>query len=294
MIDARPGDAAGWLAGDEVPTHALAFLDTNDPASSHRLLRHLKGGAGATRVVVASPGGAEWIGCELDADDVVEYPLAKTSVVGAVRTLLPVDDDAPRSEALIADASDQMATVDAAVSAMADIVRDTRSTTAVLRAMSRIAAESFTLSDVADITAAAAADSLGGQACALLLPDGDRWRVSGSFGLRPTETRLTLESDHWLVRDLMQSRRGAIIDNSDVARARLVNAPLASYDQLLVASELGTQALLMLGRREEAFTEDDLDGARAVLDEASAPVAEALAIRRLSRDLLRFIDIPDY
>lgn len=280
--------------------------------SSNRLLRLFKRHDRAGPVVVASAGGSEWIVCELDADGVLGYPLDKNEVIDTVGGLMPGDDASganpwsaahetahpptgpPGTSSPSGVASGVGSGVGSATARATALGGADQSVPSVLRAMARVAADSFTLADIADMTAAAAADSVGGQGCAVLVPDGDTWRVTGSFGLRPTETRLTLAHDHWLVQDLMKNWRGAIIDNTDVARARLVNAPLAAHDQLLVASELATGTVLMVGRQTEVFTEDDLSAARAVLSEAAAPLAEALAVRRLARDLLRFVDIADF
>ena len=57
------------------------------------------------------------------------------------------------------------------------------------------------------------------EAGALLLPDGDSWRVAAGEGLRRLEHRYVLAADSWLVHH-RQAHKGAIIDRTDVARER--------------------------------------------------------------------------
>jgi hypothetical protein len=149
------------------------------------------------------------------------------------------------------------------------------------------------LSTVAEVAEAVIADALErtpAEAAALLVPDETLWRVAAGVGLRPLEHRLALDESSWLVQEVARRGLGLIVEDTDIARAALHAAPLASWQHLLVAPIPPVCAVLMLARTQTAFDEADL-GAQARLGREAGPwLHAALQTRTLARALQPFID----
>lgn len=147
------------------------------------------------------------------------------------------------------------------------------------------------VAEVAEVVIADAVDRVRAQAGALLVPDGTRWRVSGSVGLRTLERRLELDESSWLVTEVAHGGKGLIVEDSDIARNSLKGAPLASWRQLLVAPIALVEAILVLARGDNPFEEADLADLVTLNREAGPLLQVAMETRALARSLGDFADL---
>ena len=106
----------------------------------------------------------------------------------------------------------------------------------------------YTLEEIATVIVDDAVDRSRADAGALLVPDGELWRVSAGAGIRPLEYRLQLTSESWLVENTATAGKGILIEESDVARRDLRGAPLASRTHLMVVPVPDVHAILVLAR----------------------------------------------
>ena len=153
--------------------------------------------------------------------------------------------------------------------------------------------ELYGVRETAEVVVADAVERTAADAGALLLPDSGRWRVAAGIGLRPLEHRYELHSDSWLVDEIARGYRGAIIENTDVARSPLHGAPLASRRHLLAVPVPSVEGLLLVARNDDpAFSEDDVLVLARVGQEAAPLVSAALDTRALARAMWEFSDVP--
>jgi hypothetical protein len=161
----------------------------------------------------------------------------------------------------------------------------------LVRELSAMTHHLFGVRETAEVVVADAVDRTAAVAGALMLPDGGRWRVAAGVGLRSLEHRYELDTDSWLVDEIARGYRGAIIDDTDVARSPLHGAPLASRRHLLAVPVPTVEGLLLVARDDDpAFTEDDLLALAGVGHEAASLLAGALDTRALARALSEFRD----
>ncbi len=149
------------------------------------------------------------------------------------------------------------------------------------------------IGEVAEVVLAEAQERAGAEAGCVLLPDGRVWRVSASAGARSLENRLLLEAKHWLVEELVGQRHGVVMTDSDIARSRLVGAPLAHWRHLLGVPIGEVDGMILLARETTAFAERDLTAVAGVAEEAGPLLSSALDLRRLARALADYADEED-
>ncbi len=163
---------------------------------------------------------------------------------------------------------------------------DPRSTPALVRALLGRSHEVYGVIEAGSLVVSDALARTNATAGALLLPDGDVWRVAAGEGLRRLEHRFVLQGDAWLVTTIASRHKGVIIDRTDVARLPLAGAPLASHKHLVAAPVRAVGGILLIARDDDPpFAERDLLSL-ARLAEASADIlSAALDARQLSRVL---------
>ena len=161
---------------------------------------------------------------------------------------------------------------------------DPRSTPALVRALLSRSHEVYGVSEAGNLVVGDALARTGASAGALLLQDGDSWRVAAGEGLRRLEHRYVLSADSWLVTTIASRHKGVIIDRTDVARRPLAGAPLAAHKHLVAAPVRAVAGILLIARDDDpAFGERDL-ASLARLAEASAGIlASAMDARQLAR-----------
>lgn len=278
-LDARPGDALPWLDGEEVPEADVVLLALDEVEATNEVIDCLRQSHDGIHVVVVANPTAGVDAKSVDADEILHPPVTATAIQTAVASGLkgpPAEPEISVGTALDEEPPPPSQSSVAALEAVAVVTA--------------LAERSATLRQLGRALASAAADALDAPAAAVLAPEGPDWSVCGGHGVRMHEERIVLPSNHWLVHDLVHRRRGAIIDRTDVARARLVNAPLAAHQHLVVVSEPVLPALLMVGRDTDPFTEDDLTTAQRLLGHASYAIKEGVALRDLARALEGFAD----
>ena len=162
-----------------------------------------------------------------------------------------------------------------------------------VRALLDRRSELFGVAETAQVLADAVIEQSGSDAVAVLVPDGDHWRVSGGGGLRPVERRLVLDTSHWLISEIAIGGRALLIEDTDIVRPRLVGAPLAAWRHLLAVPVPGLRAAVVLARGQEAerFAERDLAAVVPVVAEASPLLTAALQMRELARVLAPLRDV---
>jgi hypothetical protein len=165
-----------------------------------------------------------------------------------------------------------------------------------VRALLDRRSELFGVSETAQVLADEVIERGEADAAAVLVPDGQRWRVSGGVGLRPLERRLLLDTSHWLISEIAVGGRALIIEDTDIVRPRLAGAPLAAWRHLLAVPVPGIRAAVVLARGQEAsrFGDRDLAAVVPVVAEAADLLSAALRMRELARVLapLRDVDQP--
>ena len=150
----------------------------------------------------------------------------------------------------------------------------------------------FGVPETATVLAVEAAERAGAEACAVLVPDGPRWRVSGGVALRPLEHRLELDEHHWLVREVADARHGVLVQGTDIARRALAGAPLASWENLMAVPVPTVRGVVVLARHaSDPFTERELDATARTAAEAGPLLAAAVANRALARVLAPLTDV---
>jgi hypothetical protein len=122
----------------------------------------------------------------------------------------------------------------------------------------------------------------GADAGCVLLPDAGCWTVCASAALRKRENGARLPSDHWVVREVVEREHAFLVMDSDIARARLANAPLAAWRHLLAVPVLGVGGIILLARDKVAFAERDLQAVVTVAVEAAPLLTTAVLARRLA------------
>lgn len=128
---------------------------------------------------------------------------------------------------------------------------------------------------------------------AIVLRDGETWRVVAGSGLRPLELRAQLTADHWLVETVYRNAQPLVVNNTDSVRPQLAGAPLASRKSLIVAPLAGLHALLLVARRDDpAFTESELRQVAELCLVLIPRLAEAIDVRDLARALDQFKELP--
>lgn len=147
--------------------------------------------------------------------------------------------------------------------------------------------------EVAELLRQHCASAVACDASAVLVPDGDVWRVSAGDHLRPLEKRLQISSGHWLVTEVVEAGHGLLIKNTDIARTQLSGSPLASWPNLLALPVADARALLLLARQDKSFNRKDLTRARQEVGSFGSQLADALDVRRLARKMIEFVDLVD-
>jgi hypothetical protein len=122
-------------------------------------------------------------------------------------------------------------------------------------------------------------------AAAVLVLDGQVWRVSAGVGLRPLERRLVLDDTHWLIEETAIGGRALLVEDTDIVRQKLSGAPLAAWRHLMTLpiGELRAAVILARGGDAGPFRERDLAAVVDPVREAAGLLERALQIRRLAR-----------
>jgi hypothetical protein len=147
--------------------------------------------------------------------------------------------------------------------------------------------------ETADIVVDEAVVRTGSEAGALLVRDGDIWRVAAGAGLRALEHRFQLAPEHWLVSEVATQGHALIIEESDVARHNLFGAPLANWEELLIAPVPDTGAVLLVARHTGGYDDLELAQLSELTEEAAPLMSAALDARALARSLEELRDLAD-
>jgi hypothetical protein len=170
--------------------------------------------------------------------------------------------------------------------------RSLDSANALARALILRRDELYGVPETAEVIVLDAADRVGAEATALLLPDGRRWRVAAGTGLSGVEARFELEEDSWVVERVARSSKGVIVEDTDVARRPFQRAPLSSRKHLLAAPIALVEGVLLAARdSDRPFNEKDLAALAGLAAEAGLLLAAALDVRELARALDPYRDL---
>ena len=143
----------------------------------------------------------------------------------------------------------------------------------------------FGVMDTAQVLADEVVERADADAAAVLVPDGQVWRVSAGVGLRPLERRLVLDETHWLVEETAVSGRALLVEDTDIVRQKLAGAPLASWRHLMTLpiGELRAAVILARGGDAGPFRERDLAAVVDPVREAAGLLERAMQTRTLAR-----------
>jgi len=142
--------------------------------------------------------------------------------------------------------------------------------------------------EVAELVRQRCASAVPCEASAVLVPDGEIWRVAAGANLRPLEHRVQIDSVHWLVTEVVGQGHGVTIRDTDIARTRLSGAPLAAWPNLLAIPVAEVNVVVLLARQVREFSRSDLTKAKQAIGPASTQLSEALDVRDLARALSGF------
>ncbi|MFL6139676.1 MAG: hypothetical protein ACJ74O_18025 [Frankiaceae bacterium] len=147
-----------------------------------------------------------------------------------------------------------------------------------------------TIGALADALADRVVTLVGASAAAVLVPDGEAWRVVGGRALRPLETRLVLHDDAWLVQHVAVNGHGLLVEDTDVVRQPLAGAPLAHRRHLLAAPLPAVGGIVVAARDDAPFAEADLRAAVTEVDRHARALRDACEVRALARALADHLD----
>lgn len=296
VLDARPGDAREWGRADPLPACDVVVLDLDDRDLCRSAVRAARDTENPPRVLLVTGNPHEW--SDIEGPDLltVQPPLSRDSISGAIQALTsppPSTVDQPSATSLadhVPDVTTEVPVQPVAPASEASSLAPPLSRAAEdLRAQ---AMDAMTLSEVASEVCALVVEQSRADAACLLLPDAERWRVAGGANLRPLEYRIEIDAAHWLIKEMLRSVKGAVIDRSDVARSQLMHSPLAWQAQVAFVTYRALGAVLIVGRQSGTFSEPDLAYLLGLLGEAAPHLQQALSLRHLARDLERFRDLP--
>lgn len=149
------------------------------------------------------------------------------------------------------------------------------------------------VTELSQVLLEGAVDDVQAEAGVVLLREDDgTWLVVAGVGLRPLEYRARLDDEHWVVRSAAQAGSALRVEDTDIARQRLVGLPLAGSRHLLVVGVGNRQALLVLGRGAPAFAEHDVQSVVSLCVEAGPHLSGALRLRLLARALAGYDELP--
>lgn len=163
----------------------------------------------------------------------------------------------------------------------------------MVHGLARDASRLSRVHEVAEVIRRNCAEAVECAASAVLVPDGDAWRVSAGKHLRPLEERLQITKDHWLVTEVASAHHGLLIKDTDIARTKLSGSPLASWPNLLVLPVEEAGAIVLLARDSKGFGRGDLIKVRHALGDSGAQLQDAVDVRDLARRLAGFTDPVD-
>jgi GAF domain len=162
---------------------------------------------------------------------------------------------------------------------------------ALVRALLKSTDLLYGVGETADVVVADAVARSASGAGALLIRDGERWRVAAGAHLRNLEHRCELAADSWLVEHVARGQQGVVISDTDAARSALQGAPLASWRHVLAVPVPHVDGVLMLARNDDPpFDTDDLEALAVLADEAAPLLKSAVETRALARVLKEFRD----
>lgn len=161
---------------------------------------------------------------------------------------------------------------------------------AMVHGLSQDASRLSRVHEVAEVIRRSCAGSVDCAASAVLVPDGDVWRVAAGQHLRPLEERFQITSDHWLVAEVAAAHHGVLIKDTDIARTKLGGAPLVSWPNLLALPVEAVGAIVLLARNGKGFGRGDLTKAREALGDSGTELRNAVDVRDLARRLAGFTD----
>lgn len=323
VVEVRLSDADRWLAGGGVDDVSAVVLDLGDPGLALRAVARLRAdGHWLPVLLVAShdPGWDDPVLYDLAGVDVLVLPISGPKLADAAARLLarkvvrpvdrvpvPVPDQAP------ADSTDDDPASGPAVGAVDDgppaapesPAPEHRSPTRLTLADRDDSADDLVQSMLlglgsltgvprtATVIAEEAVRRVPCDAAAVIVSDGDRWRVSGGVGLLPLDRRSDLPAESWLVRQLCLADRAPVVLDITVARDALMGLPMAEKEHLVAASVPGVRAVILLGRDGGAgFDELELTALERLVQEAAAALQAALATRQLARSMHALEDPP--
>lgn len=330
VVEVRVSDADRWLAGDGVTDVSAVVLDLGDPRAALKVVAELRAtGHWLPVLLVAShdPGWNDPVLHELAGVDVLVLPISGPKLAEAAARLLarkvvrpvdrlpvpvppadpaeepvdPLPDPLPESPPdgpwIAAEEPAPPADPPQVDAGPASNLLARGPDGAAVPLVRELLVEVGSLSGVPDAATAVAEEAMRripSDGAAVLVPDGDLWRVSGGAGLRAAELQGGLPAESWFVQQVALAERGRIFRDTDITRRELIGAPMAAKEHLMAAPIPEVNAAILLGRDlGPEYDEQELAELIGLAREVTPVLSAALATRRLARSLHRLEDTPD-
>jgi hypothetical protein len=319
VIELRPSGLDAWLTLDDRPVPDAVVVAQPTPEEALTTLYSVRDhGVGAAALLLAA-GGEAWAALDprspggTPASRLLVLPVSGPELIQAVHEViaspdsyvgahvatppppepasLPMPVPPPLEELVVPGPRVPSAHVIDLRAGEADQARlsDVRGT---VRHLLESVEEVYGVPESAAVVIAEARVRVRCDAAALLLADGERWRLAASEGMTDEEAGEIPVPSSWLTSTIGPARRGLVVDTSELARERVQGMPLAGRRHLVVAPVPPARAVLVLARDDEVdFSDADVTTLVGLGEEAGPLLTAAVDARDLARALAPLRDI---
>jgi hypothetical protein len=298
FTEVRP--VAGWL--ERRMDQDVLLLDLETPKVAAEAVATLRSSGTVQPIIVVGNETDGWDAVIADHPDLllVSVPVTRTSLLSTVdrAARLSVGMSAATTASRVAVATEEVsagaATVPASARHPAASSPDPQEPTFeedpvhLARQLRRLVGRLRRVPEVAEDLRQRCVSAVPCEASAVLVRDGDVWRVAAGEHLRALEERLQISSRHWLVSEVVGLGHGVLIRDTDIVRSRLSGAPLAAWPNLMALPVSGAEALLLLARQVKEFTRGDLATGERAIGPVVVRLGGAVDVRDLARTLSPF------
>ena len=320
VSEIRPSGLTAHLQRTDLPSAEAVLIDRPDAEESLGLLAVVRESGLGAPVLLLAGSGPDWAALDPaspgggSAARLLALPVAGPALAAAVDEVLalspafgpaealpPVEAEGEVERGTVAPEPAEPEPVDPAAADPEAVIIDLRAeedevepvdVPAAVRTVLGHAERVYGVPESAAVVLAEARRRVRADAAALLVADGERWRLAATEDVGDAERGEVLLPSSWLASTMGTARRGLVVEHSDLARERLQGAPLARRRHLLISPVWPAPVVLLLARSEDPdFAEDDVTALVSLAEEAGPLLAAALDARALARTLTPLRDI---
>ncbi len=303
VSEIRPAGLTAHLQRTDVPSAEAVLIDRPDAEESLGLLAVVRESGLGAPVLLLAGSGPEWAALDpsspagSSAARLLPLPVTGPALAAAVDEVLALSPAFEPTEAAPLVEAEASAPEPAEAAEVIDLRAEEPEAEPVdvpgaVRTVLGHAERVYGVPESAAVVLTEARRRVRADAAALLVADGERWRLAATEDVDDTERGEVLLPSSWLASTLGAARRGLVVEHSDLARERLLGAPLARRRHLLVSPVWPAPVVLVLARSEDPdFAEDDVTALISLAEEAGPLLAAALDARALARALTPLRDI---